>query len=207
MKTGKYIVFEGMDGTGKSTAIKKVTEWLSQTVQGKEVVFTKEAGGTPIGKKIREIILYNTASKPLTDILLFLADRCENKHRIVIPNVDKGNIVLCDRGFYSSLVYQGYMNDNFDEVYELHLKCNLNYEPDILFIFDTDPKISMSRISKGDKFEIQDIEYFKKIRKHYKEDIPKLVSRHCKIKFIDATLPENEVFEKLKEILKKELSL
>lgn len=207
MKKGKYIVFEGMDGTGKSTTIKKIIDWLSHTVQDREVVFTKEAGGTPIGKKIREIILYSTAAKSLTDVLLFLADRCENKHRIILPNVDKGNIVLCDRSFYSSLVYQGYMNDNFDEVHDLHVKCNLNYEPDVLLIFDVDPKISMSRISKGDKFEIKDIEYFKEVRRHYKEDIPKLVSRHCKVRFIDASLSENEVFDKVKEVLKKELSL
>lgn len=207
MTKGKYIIFDGVDGGGKSTTLKKIIHWLNTIVADKEIIFTKEAGGTPIGRKIREIILYNTASNNLTDVLLFLADRCENKHRVINPNLEKGNIILSDRSFYSSLVYQGYLNDNFNMVYDLHTKCELNVEPNLLLLFDVDPKISMSRITKGDKFEVKDIEYFKKIRKHYMEDIPKLLTDKTKLEIIDASLTEDQVFENVKKILKRELSL
>lgn len=207
MTNGKYIVFEGMDGAGKSTAIKRVNEWLQSIYKEGEVVFTKEAGGTPIGKKIRDIILYNTAANQLTDILLFLADRNENKHRVVLPNVQKGNIVICDRSYCSSLVYQGLMNDKFKEVYDLHKKCDLLLEPDLLLIFDIDPTISMARTSKGDKFEMHDVEYFTQIRSHYKNTIPKYMSDKCRVVFIDGSQTEDMVFYNVKSIISDMLSL
>ena len=205
-RKGKYIVFEGMDGSGKSTCIKEMGEWLKKEFEINSIV-TKEPGCTPIGKKIRDIILYNTASDIMTDILLFMADRVENKYRTLIPNLEQGNLILCDRNFYSSIVYQGYMNNNFDMVYNLHKKCDLLFEPDVLFIFDLDPELGMSRTGKGDKFEVMDKEYFSKVRSHYLNDIPKLVSDDCKIFVIDTSVEQSKVFEQVKEILLDILSL
>jgi dTMP kinase len=207
MRQGKYIVFEGMDGSGKSTCIKEVGNWLNEILKDKEVILTKEPGCTPISKKIREIILYNTASDDLTDILLFMSDRNENKYRTLIPNLDKGNIILCDRNFYSSLVYQGYMNNKFDMVYDLHKKCDLLFYPDVLFIFDLDPELGMSRTGKGDKFEIMDKEYFTKVREHYLNDVPNLKNEDCKMFVIDTSCPQKDVIKLVKEILFDYLTL
>jgi dTMP kinase len=207
MQKGKYIVFEGMDGSGKSTCIEEIGKWLKEIIKDREVISTKEPGCTPIGKKIRDIILYNTASDALTDVLLFMSDRNENKYRTLIPNLDKGNIILCDRNYYSSLVYQGYMNNNFDMVYELHKKCDLLFQPDILFLFDLDPELGMSRTGKGDKFEVMDKTYFEKVRNHYLKDIPNLIDDDCKIFIIDTSIEQEKVIEQVKEILFDYLTL
>lgn len=192
MKKGKFIVFEGMDGTGKSTISAKVKTWLLE--EKKTCILTKEPGGTTIGNKIREIILYNTSINGLTDILLFLANRNEHINRVIKPNVDEGNIVLCDRYLYSSLVYQGYMNDNFEQVYNLHKDLDLLLEPDLLMIFKADPDVTMKRLSNGDKFEMHDKAYFENIQKHYLEKIPRIVSKKCKLEIIDANFGLDTIF-------------
>lgn len=195
---GFYIVFEGVDGAGKTTMIERTRKWLSEKF---EVMITKEPGGSPIGKKVREIVLHTTSSGPLTDVLLFMVDRSEKISRILIPNKENGIITLSDRNYVSSLVYQGFMKGFENRILKLHKDCDLNYDPDLLIIFDIDPEMSMSRMSKGDKFEIHDLEYFQKVRKHYKEDIPKLISDDCQVRILDANLEEDEVFKNIQKII------
>ena len=195
--TSKFIVFEGMDGTGKSTIAKRTEKWLNETNQ--KVLYTKEPGGSPIGNKIRDIVLYNTSCNELTDILLFMVQRNEHIYRTIKPNLEKDTIVLCDRYIFSSLVYQGLMDGKFDYVYDLHKQLDLIFEPDLLLIFKADPNVTIKRLSNGDKFEMHDSEYFNKVQKHYLEDIPKIVSDKCSVQIIDANEDEDNVFDQVKK--------
>ena len=195
--TSKFIVFEGMDGTGKSTISKRILKWLEEN--NHKAIYTKEPGGSPIGNKIRDIVLYNTACNDLTDILLFMVQRNEHIYRTIKPNLEKDTIVLCDRYIYSSLVYQGYMNDQFDYVYNLHQQLDLIFEPDLLLLFKADPIKTVNRLSNGDKFEINDSKYFNQVQDHYLNDIPKIVSDKCKVEIIDANFDEDNVFEQVKK--------
>ena len=194
---GKFIVFEGMDGTGKSTISKRINEWLTSI--GKQVVLTKEPGGSTIGNKCREIILYNTSINKLTDILLFLASRNEHIYRVLKPGVEEGKIILCDRYVYSSFVYQGFMNNNFKQVYKLHKDLKVLFEPDLLLIFKANPDVTIKRLSNGDKFEMHDRSYFEKIQNYYLTEIPKLASEKCKVEIIDANLSIDDIFENVKK--------
>jgi len=204
MAKGKFIVFEGMDGTGKSTLIKMTKEWIES--EKRYCIATKEPGGCPVGTKLREIILYSTFANNLTDILLFLANRNEHINRTIKPNLEQGNIVLCDRYLYSSLVYQGYMNNNFDQVYDLHKQLGLIFEPDLLLIFKADPDVTIKRLSNGDKFEMHDKSYFEKIQGHYLNDIPKSISKKCRLEIIDANHELDVNFDNVKKVISSILS-
>ena len=200
----KFIVFEGMDGTGKSTVSRKIETWLKENSH--KVLLTKEPGGSPIGKKVRDIVLYNTSCNELTDILLFMVSRNEHIYRTIKPALEKDTMVLCDRYVYSSLVYQGLMNGKFDYVYNLHKQLDILFEPDLLLIFKADPQVTVQRLSNGDKFEMHDKDYFDKVQKHYLNDIPKYVSDKCQLEIIDANFDEEAVFLQVKEKIENMIS-
>ena len=107
MKQGMFITFEGPDGSGKTTQIKRLKAFLEQN--GIQVVLTREPGGTLIGEKIREIILDkdHIEMDNLTEALLYAASRAQHVAQVIRPNLDAGRTVICDRFMDSSLVYQG----------------------------------------------------------------------------------------------------
>ena len=107
MPTGKYIVIEGGDGTGKTTQADLLQQYLES--QGKKVIHLKEPGGTPVAEAIRSVIVDGTLDRtPMTNILLFTANRHELWHTRIKPELEKGTWVICTRNYWSTLVYQGY---------------------------------------------------------------------------------------------------
>ena len=103
-----FITFEGTEGSGKSTQIPLLAEFLRQ--KGYPVVTTREPGGTPIGDQIRLILadMKNSVMQPRTEILLFQASRAQHVEEFILPHLDQGHIILCDRFADSTLAYQGY---------------------------------------------------------------------------------------------------
>lgn len=147
-----FITFEGPDGSGKSSVIKKVYEDFTQ--KGYNIVLTREPGGTPISEKIRDIILdnNNTNLDARTEALLYAASRRQHLVEKIWPALKEGKIVLCDRFLDSSLAYQGGGRHlGIDNVLNINLFATENTYPDVTFFFDVSPEVGLTRVSKDKK--------------------------------------------------------
>ncbi len=143
------ITFEGVEGSGKSTQIYFLVKWLNK--QGFPNLKTKEPGGTYIGSKIRSILLNlkNNKIYPLTELMLCLADRIQHIEEIVNFSLCNGFVIICDRYFDSTLVYQGIARGlDLSLIWKLHLLLCNNIIPDLTLLLDIDPKISLTRTRK-----------------------------------------------------------
>jgi len=178
MKKGLFVTFEGMEGSGKTTAIQTVSAAL--TAAGHTVCVTREPGGTPIGKEIRNWLL-NPDSRlhdTRSELLLFAADRLEHIASVIRPALSRGEIVLCDRFTDSTLAYQvggrGLDADLVD--YGIALA---GLVPDVTFLMDVSPEEGMRRAGKRgalDRFEQEDMSFHHRVRNTYL-DIAKRESR------------------------------
>lgn len=169
-KRGLFITFEGVDGCGKTTQMRLLSEYLES--KGYEVVLTREPGAKGLGEKIREILLhYNGEVSSKAESFLFLADRAQNIEKIVNPSVTAGKMVLCDRHTDSTVAYQGYGRGvDIDELKMLNNLAVGNRKPDITFVFDIDVETSMTRVGKEkDRMESAGIEFFNNVRNGYLE--------------------------------------
>ena len=147
-----FITFEGPDGSGKSSVIKRVYEDLTQ--KGYNIVLTREPGGTPISEKIRDIILdnNNTNLDARTEALLYAASRRQHLVEKIWPALKEGKIVLCDRFLDSSLAYQGGGRHlGIDNVLNINLFATENTYPDVTFFFDVSPEVGLARVSHDKK--------------------------------------------------------
>ncbi len=152
-----FITFEGGEGTGKTTLIEHIFENLKLT---HKVIKTREPGGSMIAEAIRDIILnpkYEGVT-PYTEALLLAAARAQHLDEVIIPSLNKGHIVLCDRYLDSSLAYQGYARKlGLDFVLSINKYATMHL-PDLTFYIDLDPKIGMKRIEGRDKYDRLDQE-------------------------------------------------
>ena len=200
MKKGLFIVFEGGEGSGKSTILEKIYNWLLE--ENKNVVKTREPGGIKISEQIREIILSSENEKMdgKTEALLFAAARRQHLVEKVIPALIEGKIVLCDRFIDSSLAYQGYARGyGIEEIYKINSFAIGEYMPDLSILFDIEPSIGLDRIKKNSSREVN--KFHNKVREGYHEV---LKTNHKMIK-IDASKSIEEVFEDVKEIILKHI--
>ena len=173
MKKGLFIVFEGGDGSGKSTAINSIYDWFLENKI--KCIKTREPGGIKISEDIRQVILdkNNTAMDGRTEALLYAAARRQHLVEKVIPALEDGVIVLCDRFVDSSLAYQGYARGlGVDEVMSINKFAIDGYMPDISILFDIDPKIGLQRINNNDdreinRLDLEKIDFHEKVREGY----------------------------------------
>ena len=168
--SNKFIVVEGSEGVGKSSQIKIIERYL---IDNKiEYILTREPGGTSFGESIRDLILNDdTNTEELTDSLLFYASRYENYKKIILPALDAGKTVVCDRYHYSTLVYQGIVGNN-SSVKAIHEIFDAIYSKmiDHIIYLYTSPKESFKRISKRsvtDKFESRGLSYLEDLSNAY----------------------------------------
>ncbi len=174
-----YILFEGIDTCGKSTQI----DLISQKYP--EIIVTHEPGGTPFGKKAREILLSDALASKRAELLLFLADRAEHYQEVIAPNKDK--VIISDRGFLSGIGYALANGDfDFDELVSLNKFALEGHFPDKVILFLTDMKTLEERTSAKtlDGIELRGLEYLLTVQEHMKESIIKLGIPHL---FVDAT--------------------
>ncbi|MBU0278558.1 dTMP kinase [Gemella sp. zg-1178] len=142
---GKFITFEGIDGSGKTTIIKFIGEYLLK--QGYEVVVTREPGGTKISEKIRSIILFEDIDAK-TEALLFAASRRQHIKDKLLPELTAGKIILCDRFLDSSIAYQAYGRGlSKEDILVINNFAIDNLSPDATFYFDVDVEEALSRAS------------------------------------------------------------
>ena len=172
MIASKFIVFEGNEGTGKSTHIQSVSEYLKE-INVNHVV-TREPGGTEFGESVREVLLNkNSNLDPLSEAMLFYSSRIVNYNHIILKALNEGKLVICDRFHYSTFVYQG-LAENNKQVIKLHNVLNEYFSRKISLIIHLDASIKtcLSRISTrkvSDKFEKQGEEFLIKIKDSYRE--------------------------------------
>ena len=189
------ITFEGIDGSGKSSQIQRIAEYLSD----RYVLITHQPGGSIIGDQIRSIILNSVMLDNRTELLLYLADRSYHCNTVIRPALDRGTIVLCDRYTDSTLAYQGY-GRGFD-MYDLAMFSNFadyRITPQLTFLFDLDAQIAQSRLqSSKDRLESEDIAFHTRVREGYLK-LTSFESRSNRWRIIDATQPEDVIFEQLK---------
>ena len=205
MKRGRFIVFEGIDGCGKSTQILNTVNHIVNENKYNHVVITRE----PYQKReIREILrndsdAYSQADK-LTD--LFVRDRKEHIQDVISPALEKGIDVISDRFKLSTIVYQSIQGMNTDELIKMHLNMPI---PDLTLVFDVPASVAVERMRKENrdnkhKFEA-DQEFLEKLRQKYLE-MPKLLPEE-KIIIIDATKPIEEIKQEILKILSETLNL
>lgn len=145
-RRGKFITFEGLDGTGKSTQLRKLAEALREA--GHKVVETREPGGTATGEKIRHVLLDSATQNlsPMAEMALMFASRAQHIVEVILPGLDHGQIVLCDRFTDSTEAYQGSGRKLGSEaVRELHRVLCGNLQPDLTILLDSDPAFCVSR--------------------------------------------------------------
>lgn len=151
-RRGKFITFEGLDGCGKSTQLGKLAEVLRR--EGIEVVITREPGGTPIGEKIRAVLLDSRTQglTPLAELALMFASRAQQIEQVIQPAVESGKWVLCDRFTDSSEAYQGGGRQlGTEAVLALHRVLCGNLQPDLTILMDSDVGASVARARRRNK--------------------------------------------------------
>lgn len=209
MSNGFFIVFEGGEGSGKTTAIKKVEKWLSEE-KGYDVVVTREPGGIKISESIRNIILdkNNTLMDSKTEALLYAAARRQHLVEKIIPALNSGKVVLCDRFIDSSLAYQGFArNIGIQEVYDINKFAIGNFMPDISIFFDLDPEEGLNRIKSNserevNRLDLEKLEFHKKVRQGYNIVYQNNKDRMVKI---DASKSPLEIVSEIEAIIESKL--
>lgn len=200
-----FITIEGPEGSGKSTAAKKIFETLLK--ENYDVIFTREPGGTPIAEKIREVILdkTHTALDGRAEALLYAASRRQHLVEKIWPALKENKIVICDRYLDSSLAYQGGARGlGVDNVLNINLFATENTFPDVTLLFDVDPEIGFKRIAANknrevNRLDLESREFHKKVRDTFLE----LAARyHDRYIIIDASLDEETVFNNALKAIK-----
>jgi len=167
---GKFITLEGMDGAGKSTHL----QWLAQFLgrRGIKVKLTREPGGTALGEKLRKLMLHGkTRPHPETETLLMFAARREHLERVIVPALEAGAWVLCDRFTDATYAYQsGGSGVAWDRIAVLERWVQQEMQPDLTVVFDVDPavgRLRARRAKRPDRFETEREAFFRRVREAY----------------------------------------
>ena len=200
-----FISFEGIEGSGKSTQIGLLREFLNQ--KGLDPVVIREPGGTQIGEKVRDIFLSKTDEHfdPLTEVLLLYSSRKQLDNNVIKPAIRAGKIVIADRFADATVAYQAYGKSvSKDFIAQLHNDLEIS-NPDLTFFIDISPELSKERISdrESDRMESESIEFFSKVRSGYQE-CAKNTDRVITIEGTDAI--EN-IFLQIKEAVVKKINV
>jgi len=197
---GKFITFEGIDGAGKSTHIATVVDLLK--ARGLEVVATREPGGTPLGEKLRELLLHEPMHLE-TEALLMFAARREHLALVIEPALARGAWVVCDRFSDATYAYQG-GGRGLDKAKfaELERWVHGHLQPDLTFLFDLPPDVACERIARQgrelDKFEQERADFHWRVRQAYLE---RAAAAPHRISVVNAGLKQNEIEKIVEEIL------
>ncbi len=189
MKKGKFITFEGSEGVGKSTNILLVKEHLE--AQNIDLLLTREPGGTPLAENIRALLLNKSDENidETCELLMVFAARAQHLNTVIIPALNKGVWVLCDRFTDSTYAYQGGGRGlNKSLISELEKVVQQGLMPDLTFYLDIDVRLGLSRASARaelDRFESEEIDFFERVRFAYLERVKTgLLNKHYRL--IDA---------------------
>lgn len=197
--TAKFITLEGMDGAGKSTHIPTIIEMLQ--ARGREVVSTREPGGTVLGERLRELLLHE-AMHAETETLLMFAARREHIANVIAPALKRGAYVLSDRFTDATYAYQsGAKGVSANKVEILEQWVQESLHPDVTILFDVPVEVSIARLAGArspDKFERESADFFTRIRNAY---LLRAKQNPARFRIIDASKPLEEVSKMVKELI------
>ncbi len=202
-----FITFEGIEGCGKTTQIKRLAKRLQEN--GIRFISTLEPGGTRIGQDIRRLLLdsRNSHLSPMAELILYAADRAQHVEEIIRPALEQGKWVICDRFFDATVAYQGAGRGlDMDLIMTLNSKVTKGLRPDITLLLDCPPEMGIERALKRnnasmedgqDRFEREKMEFHTKVRNAYLQ-----ISRNEKrFSVINAALPEDKVEEEIFRVI------
>ena len=198
----KFITLEGIEGSGKTSSLKSITDLLDK--KNISYVVTREPGGSSIGKELRTILLDpETEISPEVELLLMLSDRKDHVEKVILPNLEKGNWVVSDRFMDSSIAYQG-GGRQLGKKLIISLSEYLNLpQPDLTLLFDLPVETSLSRVkARGelDRFEKEELEFHKRIRNTYL-DLAKNNSN--RIEIIDSSKKIESMLNNVRQAIEK----
>ena len=201
---GRFIVVEGVDGSGKSTMAARLAADLAR--RGRKVLRTREPGGTPLGEKIRALLLdaKNSEMVPFTELFLYMASRAQLVDEVIRPALRRGSDVVCDRYYYSTAAYQGAAGRvGIGTVIDVAEKIAKFERPDLVALLDLDPSVARRREgNRSDRVESKGLAYQKRVRAGFLQ----LARRNPRrIRVIDASRPAEEVFEDLRKAVDRVL--
>ncbi len=204
---GKFIVFEGIDGSGKTTQINQLSKWLinSELIpKNNQLVITREPGGTKVGKLIRSLLLdtsQENSPDSITELLLYAADRAQHVNEIIRPSLNKGDWVISDRFCGSTLAYQGYGRKlDIQLIKDLETIATQGIYPDITFLLDipVEESIKRRRNKKDDRIEQEGSEFLTNVSLGFKE-----LSEENKWKKISAMNSKEKIISEIQSEIKK----
>ena len=198
---GLFVTFEGIDGCGKTTQIELLSSDLK--AEGIPYILIREPGGTLIGEKIRTILLdrKNDSMTRMAELLLFEAARAQITEEVIIPALEKGVNVICDRFYDSTTAYQGYANKMGRDLTDfLNLKATNETYPDMTLLLDIDPETACMRRSErgeADRIEALGLAYQEAVREGYLE----LAKSEERIKVLDADRTPEAIYEDIHNLI------
>jgi dTMP kinase len=190
------VTFEGVDGSGKSTQTELLQEWLQN--EGRDVVTTREPGGTPLGERVRELLLDGEAIAPWTEAALFAAARAELVDRVIGPALAEGSVVVCDRYLDSSLAYQGIARGlGVERVLAFNVEAIRGILPDLTFLLVVDVDEARRRsASARDRIEREGVAFLSLVDNGYRQLAGLFPQR---IVTIDAGRPVHDIAKEMRE--------
>lgn len=208
MNKGFFISLEGGEGAGKSTQNKRIVEWLAG--QGKTVIQAREPGGTVVSEQIRQVLLdtRNAGLNPTAELLLMFAARSQLVQEVILPALEAGSVIVCDRFADASYAYQGGGRQlgvkTVEVVEQLVLK---DLQPDLTLLFDVPVELGMTRVAgrgEADRFEVESIRFFERVRNTY---LARAEADPRRFRVIDASKNEEQVWQQVESVLRAELKL
>lgn len=209
VRPGKFITFEGLEGTGKTTQIERLAAHLRQAAV--DVVVTREPGGTELGRQLRLLLLRPDQGpmSPMCELLLYVADRCQHLEEVIEPALQLGSFVLCDRYVDATLAYQGYGRRlGVDTVLALHRQAPLDRRPDRTILLDLAPERALRRARHRNeaqqlsalegRFEQERLAFHRRVREGYLE-----LATHepGRIRLVDAAGSRDQVQQGVRDAL------
>ena len=198
---GQFITIEGIECVGKSTNAKYIETMLNK--KGCKTLVTREPGGSSIGEKIRNILLFEKKDtlSPMTELLLLFAAREKHINEIIKPALENGTWVICDRFTDASFAYQGFGRElGFEKVNQLKALIQKDFEPDLTILLDAPLEVITSRrkLNPNDRFESEDKKFFDRVRNGYLE-LAKIFEDRVKV--IDASQDIEDVQNQIKILI------
>lgn len=205
MPTGQYIVFEGVVGTGKTTQSKRLVEMLQSRFPDRQIVWTREPGGSEIAEAIRTLVQgtpFTEPMDPICEAYLYASARAQSLRATVLPVLQNGGIVVSDRSFCTSVAWQGFARGlGLETVLEINRISVKDTLPDLILEMDLDPEIGLQRTfdARGDKFETMPVAFFHACVEGYRALATHELLKN-RWKRVDGQGTQDEVFERILRI-------